>query len=218
MLYVLNHTMKWNTFLFGFGVTQFICIGATQNIFNYTLSAIFLKSISVLDSKNPNFNFKMHYKRRFRLMEHIKESKPTTLKLFPIKTNLKPLLTTLSADKCLIVINNFQGSGIHPLNYIPIILRQFEPTVLRIEHGKLINKGKYTQVIWTTRKHVHSLNGSFTKSIYGYETHQDVKHDCPMSKFYNPVSVKQFTSGFFASNLIWTRSPQCQGHGTVKFK
>ncbi len=66
-------------------------------------------------------------------------------------------------DKCLIVVNNFEGADIHPTIAYPLILRQFDIALERADYTDAYDITRSElRTLWVPKDMVFKLNGNFS--------------------------------------------------------
>jgi len=199
--------MRNNFLLFSICVEiiETILDGSSAHIFNYILNLTDLKPFL------PEL-------LRGEITETILDSRSTRINL-PKEINLQPILENLSLDHCLIVLNNFESVDLVRGSFAPIILRQFDFTLLsRKPDNPHAPNGKYEfkSFTWIPKQYFKDIIGSYNISINHFEDADQLMHNCPHSKHFAPIPITDQGSDALCVDLdlvqlsVSSKSWQCQ--------
>ncbi len=122
-------------------------------------------------------------------------------------------------EKCLIVVNNFEGSDIQPTIEFPVILRNLDIAVGQITYLNPYYNKKYYKVrtFWTHKEKISKLNGNFSIFL-PYDTYTFNLKEC--FRWFSFV-YSLWSTDVSGSKCVDENLPNffCyQSRGNVKFK
>ncbi len=109
--------------------------------------------------------------------KYIKDIKSNKVSLKVSKTinNLYSALQHFMDDKCLIVVNNFEGADIHSTIEYPLIFRQFDISIARAEYMNNYDENKSElSTLWVPKDLISKLNGNFSTNYHFDNDHCSV--------------------------------------------
>ncbi len=136
-----------------------------SNRFHYTLATTLWRSYPLSDPETRNKLARL-LRQEFGAVEiHLNKMRPaaTLPKVDKTVLNLYAALKHFMDANCLVVVNNFEGIDINPTIEYPLILRQFELGIGRVEYFHPINQQimATSGTIWIPKEAVFKLNGKF---------------------------------------------------------
>ncbi len=120
-------------------------------------------------------------------------------------------------DRCLIVVNNFEGSDIHPTIEFPVIFRQFNIAFGRVDYYHLIHRQRKSEAgtLWIPKQNVSKINGNYSVATPNQHLFSVINSECLILQyvysFWPPDTNSQHCSPPNAFNFILTSRPwQCE--------
>lgn len=135
----------------------------------YTLTTKFLSTMSLSDplvnEYLEDWEFDLYITQP--VQKYLKDIKSIQIlpKVSKTVKNLYNVLKHFMDDKCLIVINNFEGADIFPTIEFPLMLRQFDIALGRAEYTHKMEKYNSINTLWVPKEIISKLNGNFSTKI-----------------------------------------------------
>lgn len=159
-------------------------------------------NVTSLENVNSLNLYKIYLETDYLLLNHFEQillsktmakyehKKPK--KNYTFIENLNTILDQFEKNKCLVVVNNFQGVQIYPIKRTPIILRQIGLALLSIYpknkwDGQTVN----TELVWAPHGTYYNVSSSI--KVPADDLKVKTRHPCPTSTIFTPTLFGSYT-------------------------